>query len=100
MSLPFWWPADIFEICSQKEEFYQKWSKPPYVGSTRCVGKMTLLEFDRKVTYDAARAVLGGYRSGFKCDFMGRVSTPDYVLREWEEQVIAQILTLSSSVVD
>lgn len=56
---------------------------------------MTYKEFVAEQTEKAFRAILND--SDFKRDFMSRLSDPNHYVREWEEEIINRLMTLSFS---
>lgn len=55
---------------------------------------MTFEEFKRRAIEDAVEAVKNN--SNFRTYFIYRVARPNYILREWEEEVIIKVMALSS----
>ena len=56
---------------------------------------MTFAEFQQRAISDAVQAVQNN--TNFKIYFIQRVCIPGYILREWEEEVIFQVLSFTSS---
>ena len=55
---------------------------------------MTYEQFKATLTEDAFRSVLNDDNK-FKDEFMFRLSTPGYELREWEKEVFSRLMELS-----
>ena len=87
IGFPIYWPNDPCEFYrgDLAVQYLRSYQKSKY--------NMTFEEFKLRSINDAVKALQDDNR--FRSYFIERIGVPGYILREWEEEVVQQVLLIS-----